>query len=154
MSRANIPYSERKPCTLIKDEFYLSPADLDSQLTGLAKYGLSVIFANQYLDQVESNTREVMATAGSKIIFKTRRKDAEILARDLDIDPGEITSLKKFQAFVKIEDEVVKINTPKPVFNKEDYSEEIMKNSLDKYYLKHEDALQFEEKKKLEFDQL
>ena len=42
LARSNIPYEERKPCTVIKDEFYLGPGDLDNQLVGLAKYGISV----------------------------------------------------------------------------------------------------------------
>lgn len=152
--RANIPYHKRKPCTLIKDEFYLGPGDLDSQLTGLAKYGLSVVFANQYLDQVEGSTREVMATAGTRIAFKTRRKDAEIIAKDFGIEPEDLTSLLKFKAFVKIEDEVVKVNTPKPKFNSKDYTKDIMKNNMDKYYLMHTGNAQKEEKEKLEFDKL
>lgn len=154
LARVSIPYDQRKPCTLIKDEFYLGPGDLDSQLTGLAKYGLSVIFAHQYLDQVEGNTREVMATAGSRLVFKTRRKDAEILAKDFGIDPDEITSLRKFQAFFHSEGETVKINTPRPNFPKEDCAEEIMKNCLDKYYLKHDEKKIIPEKEKLGFDKL
>jgi hypothetical protein len=155
LTRANIPYHKRKLCTLIKDEFYLGPGDLDSQLTGLAKYGLNVIFAHQYLNQVEGNTREVMATAGTRIIFKTRRQDAEILGRDFEIPPEEFTSLRKFQAIIKAEDEVVKINTPKPSFKKKDYSKEIMENCLEKYYLiNDEDKEISENKKQLLFDTL
>ena len=139
LARANSPYEKRKPCTIIKDEFYLGPGDLDAQLTGLAKYGISVVFAHQYLSQVDGYTREVMATAGTRIVFKVRRVDAEIMGQDFGIDPEEFTALKKFQAIVKIEDEVVKINTPKPVFNQVDYSQEIMGNCLEKYYLWHEE---------------
>lgn len=157
LSRANISYEKRKPCTVIKDEMYLCPGDLDSQLTGLAKYGLSVVFAHQYLDQVEFQTKEVMATAGTRIVFKVRRKDAEIMAKEFSIAPDEFTSLKKFQAFVKIEDEVVKVNTPKPVFNDEDHSDVIMQNCLDKYYVRHDknttdNSGNTKEVKKLEFD--
>ncbi len=154
LMRANIPYHKRKPCTLIKDEFYLGPGDLDSQLTGLAKYGLNVIFAHQYLSQVDGNTREVMATAGTRIIFKTRRQDAEILGRDFGIPPEEFTSLQRFQAIVKVEDEVVKINTPKPKFKKNDYSKEIMKNCLGKYYLMHDYETSSKEIKKLHYDEI
>jgi hypothetical protein len=154
LARVNIPYDQRKPCTLLKDEFYLGPGDLDSQLTGLAKYGLSVIFAHQFIDQVEGNTREVMATAGSRLVFKTRRKDAEILGKDFGIDPEEITSLRKFQAFFHSEGETVKIKTPRPNFPKEDHSEEIMQNCLDKYYLKHNEKEIAPERNKLEFDKL
>lgn len=154
LARANIPYHKRKPCTVIKDEFYLGPGDLDSQLIGLAKYGLSVIFAHQYIDQVEGNTRDVMATAGSRIIFKIRREDADRIGKDFGIDPKEFTDLRKFQAIVKIEDEIVKINTPKPCFPEKDFSKEIMKDNLEKYYLKHEGTSFVKEEKKLSFDTL
>ncbi len=154
LARVNIPYEQRKPCTLIKDEFYLGPGDLDSQLTGLAKYGLSVIFAHQYLDQVEGNTREVMATAGSRLVFKTRRKDAETLAKDFGIDPEDITSLRKFQAFFHSDGETIKVDTKRPNFPKDDHSEEILQNCLDKYYLKHDKNNIIPKNKKLEFDKL
>jgi hypothetical protein len=154
LARANIPYDKRKPCTLVKDEFHLGNSDLDSQMTGLAKYGLSVILANQYLDQVEGNTREVLGTTGSRLVFRTRRKDAEVLAKDFGIEPEDITSLRKFQAFFHSEGETVKINTPKPEFPKEDYSKEIMQNCLDKYYLKHEENIPTQKKELFQFDEL
>ena len=137
LARASIPYNKRKPCTLIKDEFYLGPGDLDSQFSCLAKFGLSLIVAHQYLEQVEGKTRGVLGTAGTRICFKLRRQDAEIFYKDFGIYPEEFTSLRKFQAIVKIEDEVVKINTPKPVFNTDDCSEEIFKSCLSRYYLKN-----------------
>jgi hypothetical protein len=154
LARAAVPYEDRKPCTVIKDEFYLGPGDLDSQLTGLAKYNISVIFAHQYLNQVEGRTQEVMATAGSRIMFKLRRKDAEIMGRDFGIDPAEFTELKKFQAIAKIEDEVVKINTPKPKFSQKDHSKEIMQNCIQKYYLRHAGKGFSEKKTNLSYDKL
>lgn len=153
LARASVPYDKRKPCTIIKDEFYLGPGDLDMQLSGLAKYGISVVFANQYLSQVEGMTREVMATAGTRIAFRLRRKDAEEMGRDFDVEAEEFTSLKKFEAIVKIEDEVVKINTPKPVFNDEDFSSEIMQRCFEKYYVRHGKSLSMK-KERLEFDTL
>ena len=154
LSRANIPYDERKPCTLIKDEFYLGPGDLHMQLSTLAKYNISTIFAHQFLDQVEGVTREVMATAGTRIAFKLRRKDAENFGRDFGIAPEEFTSLKQFEAIVKIEDEVVKINTPRPSFQNEDLSAEILKNCYKKYYLSHKDSKPDKKEKKLLYDTL
>ena len=154
LARAKIPYEQRKPFLIIKDEFYLSPGDIDSQMSGLSKYGLSVAFANQYLAQVDGNTKEVMGTAGTRIVFKVRPEDAEILAKDFSITPLDLTSLKKFQAFLKIEDEVIKIDTPKPIFPEHDYSDEIMQNCLDKYYLRHDEPENKPRKKQLSFDKL
>jgi hypothetical protein len=153
LARAAIPYNQRKPCTLIKDEFYLMPGDLDIQFSGMSKYGLSVIVAHQYFHQLEGKTREVLGTAGTRIAFKLRREDADLLAKDFGIDASEFTGLRKHEAFVKIEDEVVKINAPKPTFNKKDFSREIMQKNLQKYYF-HHDKKPAEKKKKLMFDML
>ena len=141
LARASIPYNERKPVTIIKDEFYLGPGDLEAQLTQLAKYNLSVIFVNQYLDQVTGKTKEVMAIAGTRICFKLRRKDAESIGRDFRINPEELTNLKKFQAIMRTEDQVVKINTPHPVFPENDFAEAIRQNCLKKYYFIHKNTM-------------
>ena len=153
LARANMKYDERKQFTFINDEFYLGPTDLDMQLVTLAKYGGSVVFAHQYLKQVEGFTREVMGTAGTRICFKLRREDAEIAARDFGIDPDELTSLRQFEAFMKTGDEVVKVNTPPPVFDGPDYSKEIMQNCLEKYYLKH-GSRPVKQKAKLDYETL
>jgi len=154
-ARANIPFNERKPCTIIKDEFQMGPMDLDNQFTGIPKFNFSIVVAHQYLNQVEQRDRDVLATAGSKVIFKLAQNDAEVMARDLnDINPYEITSLKNFQAIVKIEDEVVKINTPKPTRNTSNYSEEITKNCIAKYYIKHTEHFKPKIKQKLLMDEI
>jgi len=154
LARSRIPYNKRKPCTVIKDEFYLGPGDLDNQLTGLAKYGLSVMFAHQYLDQVDGATREVMETAGTRIAFKLRRKDAEIMAKDFGVIPEEFTTLRKFEALVKAEDEVVKIATPRLSVDKEDHSKAIMESCLEKFYFKVDEEQESKEPKHLPYDRL
>ena len=151
LARASLDYDKRTPVTLIKDEFYLGPGDLDMQLTGLAKYNLNVIFAHQYLNQVEGRTRDVMATAGTRIGFKLNQEDAEKMGFDFSIDPHEFTSLDKHTAIVKIEDEVVKIKAPRPCFPKDDFSDEIIRLNIEKYYQKDETK---KKNKSLEKDQI
>jgi len=154
LARAAIPYSKRKPVCVIVDEFYQTPIDIDKHFSGMAKYGLSLIVAHQYLNQVEGMTREVLFTAGSRIYFKQRRQDAELFSKDFDTEPEEFTSLKKHEAIVKIEDEVVKINAPRPAFNERDYSRVIMENCIEKYYLRHNKDKPVQRKKQLSFDML
>jgi hypothetical protein len=137
IQRANIPFHERKPFTLIKDEFYMGPGDLDIQVSALSKYQLSVIFAHQYLSQVEGKTRDVLAIAGTQIYFKLRREDAEEISKSTRIPPEEFTKLKPFTAFVCRDNEVVKINTPRPGSDREDLSEQIKAMCFEKYYMKH-----------------
>jgi hypothetical protein len=53
------------------------------------------------------------------------------------------------------EGEAVKVNGQRPVFPEEDYSEDIIGNCLDKYYLKHDYEEKTVPKKEiLEFDKL
>lgn len=152
-ARASLPYDQRKPCTLIKDEFHMGPMDLDNQFTGIPKYNFSIVVAHQYLNQVEQRDIDVLATAGTKVIFKLGQKDAEFFSRNLtDVSPYEITSLKRFQAIVKIEDEVVKINTPMPLQGSEDCSEEIMKYCIKNYYIANSEDK--EDKKELLIDEI
>ncbi|RJP60103.1 MAG: hypothetical protein C4541_04875 [Candidatus Auribacter fodinae] len=153
-ARASVPYEKRTPCLIIKDEFHLGPMDLDNQFTGIPKYNFSIVVAHQYVTQVEQRDIDVLATAGTKIIFKLGQKDAEFFARNLnDISPYEITSLKPFEAIVKIEDEVVKINTPKPIQREEDFSEEIMRYCITNYYIRHSED-KVENKKELLIDEI
>ncbi len=154
LARAALTYHKRKPVTIIKDEFWLSPMDLDSQLTELPKYGVSMIFAHQYLSQVEGKTRDVMGTASSKILFRIRPEDAEFFSEDLRIKTEELTALKPFEAFIKSKDEVLKISTPKPIFPEDDFSELIMKNNIESYYSKNAFIGAREQREEITHDEL
>ena len=149
LARASEDYLGRRACTLLKDEFYSNPGDLDMQLSQLSKYNLSVIFAHQYLDQVEDQAREVMPTAATQVMFKLRYKDAEIMSRDFNIPPEEFSSLNKFEAIIKC-DEVIKIRTALPKFLNPDFSTQIKKRCIEKYYARHEAQIE----KKLEIDEV
>lgn len=154
-SRASIPYEQRKPATVIIDEFHLGPYDLDLQMTSIAKYNCHYIFAHQYLNQLEDKDIDALATAGTKVIFKLGQRDAEIMGKNLNnITPYDLTALRSFQAFVKIEDEIVKINTPRPTFNNPDYSEEIMKNCISKYYMKYNEDTEPKPKQEFLIDEI
>ncbi|OPY88343.1 MAG: AAA-like domain protein [Smithella sp. PtaU1.Bin162] len=139
LQRAHIPFSKRRPVTLIKDEFYLGPGDLDSQLSGLSKYQLSVIFAHQYLNQVEGKTRDVMETAGTKIFFRLRPEDAEVIGKHHKIPPEELIKLKPSNAYVIRDNEKVRVQTVKYSPSEYDSSQEIKEMNLRKYYSKHSD---------------
>ncbi|MCK4982221.1 MAG: hypothetical protein KAS17_04805, partial [Victivallaceae bacterium] len=75
----------------------------------------------------------------------------EKMGFDFSIDPHEFTSLDKHTAIVKIEDEVVKIKAPRPCFPKDDFSDEIIRLNIEKYYQKDETK---KKNKSLEKDQI
>jgi hypothetical protein len=137
MARASIPYEKRTPVTLIKDEFYLGGhVNLDQQLTGMAKFKLSVIYAHQYLDQVDGFTRQALGTAGTIICFRLKQEDAERICRLLQISCNELTSLLQHTAYVKVEDKVIKFFTIRPNSQKKDCSEQIIQINLNTYYIR------------------
>ena len=155
LSRTQLKYQDRKPCTEIVDECQLFPLDFSTKIATVAKLNLSIIAANQFYEQLEPETREAMNSCGSRIAFKVNRNDSEKISRDFNnLNPEELTSLRQFEAFLKIDDEVVKIRTPKLLFNEEDHSQYIIQNCLDKYYIKHEDKKVISKKENLEFDEL
>lgn len=146
-ARAALPYEKRKQFILIKDELSLCNSELlDIQFSGLAKYGLSVICATQFLSQLREENRQVFNTASTRVTFRLKHEDALFYGKEFNINPGELMQLKKFQAFIRFEDELIKINTPRPSFNKEDLSREIMQNCLNKYYFRHDSRISPREK--------
>jgi len=71
MSRADIPYKERKDFYLYIDEFQNFATDsFESILSEARKYRLSLIVANQYTTQIEENVRNaIFGNVGSIISF-------------------------------------------------------------------------------------
>ncbi len=135
IARGTLPYSQRQPpINVVVDEFHLTPVDVDAKLSGFAKLNYNLILSHQYTRQVEDQTREVLSTAGTRIFFRLRPEDAYMVGRELGIEPAELADLRRFEAIVRTEDEVVKILTPKPDFPDCDWSRQIMDNCLDKYY--------------------
>lgn len=85
-SRADTPEAERRPFFLYVDEFQnfttLSVATMASELR---KYGIGLILAHQYLDQLEPDVRHaVLGNAGTLISFRLGAHDTEHVAREFE----------------------------------------------------------------------
>jgi hypothetical protein len=83
---------DRPPFYLYLDEFQNYTTDhIQEILSESRKYGLSLVLAHQYLEQLPKQQKQAVAnTAGTVICFRVGRQDAEVLAGDLftpDIDP-------------------------------------------------------------------
>jgi hypothetical protein len=156
MSREKLPYTMRKPLTVIYDEAHLFSIDFPTQLVSWPKYNAQTVHIGQFITQVCEQTRDALDTCGVKVFFRIRRQDAEIISKGIDIDPNELVSLNQFEAFLSVNSEIVKIKTPKPNFNSVDFSQEIIQRSLNEYYLKHEEDDMFTKKEKplLDYDKL
>lgn len=91
LSRANTP--ERVPHTLYLDEFQNYTTDnLQDILSESRKYGLSLILAHQYLDQLAPELQSaVLNTAGALVCFRVGYQDAVQLAKVLFPSPDFLT---------------------------------------------------------------
>jgi hypothetical protein len=84
MSRADIDEKHRRAFYLYVDEFHnfltLSFADI---LAEARKYGLNLVLAHQYLEQLDEKLRAaVFGNVGTTISFRVGAEDAKLLARE------------------------------------------------------------------------
>lgn len=106
MSRADIPFKERKDFYLYVDEFQNFATDsFESILSEARKYRLSLIVANQYTSQIQENVRNaIFGNVGTIVSFGLGYDDAVIMSsqyKDL-INPNDLLSLPKFKAYTKL----------------------------------------------------
>jgi hypothetical protein len=85
-SRSDIPESKRVPWTLYCDEFQNfvgSGSSFDVVLSEARKYRLSLVMANQTLEQIPRDLQSViLGNTGIQVYFRINWKDAEILAKE------------------------------------------------------------------------
>jgi type IV secretory pathway TraG/TraD family ATPase VirD4 len=106
MSRANIPEEKRKPFYLYVDEFHnfltLSFADI---LSESRKYGLSLVLAHQYIEQLDEKIRAaVFGNVGTLISFRVGAEDAKYLSRDFYpvFDQTDLVNLSNHHIYLKL----------------------------------------------------
>jgi len=105
LSRRNIPENERRPFYLYVDEFQsFATSGFSLILSEARKYGLNLILAHQYLDQLPDKLRDaVFGNAGSMIAFRTGAQDAPVIASQLDVaTPVQLKDLPNFLAWGSI----------------------------------------------------
>ncbi len=107
--RVAIPPDQRRPAFLIIDEAadYFD-ANVDALLTQVRKYKLGLVFAHQYLDQLDGSLRaSFAANTAIKFAGGVSDKDARSLAPDMRCKPEFITAQRKhadntaFAAFIR-----------------------------------------------------
>ncbi len=105
-SRADLPEGKRRPFYLYVDEIHnfltLSFADI---LSEARKYGLNLILAHQYIEQLNERIRAaIFGNVGTLITFRVGAEDVKFLAREFypvfkEID---LISLPNYHIYLKL----------------------------------------------------
>jgi hypothetical protein len=106
MSRADLPEPSRRGFNLYVDEFHnfltLSFADI---LAEARKYGLNLVLAHQYLEQLDEKLRAaVLGNVGTIISFRVGVEDAKLLAGEFYPTFGEadLVNLPNHHIYLKL----------------------------------------------------
>jgi hypothetical protein len=111
--QAGLAPGQRRPVTLLVDEFHTMPgADYEGILSELAKYGASLLLATQSLARLEALDREQNRTLRSMVFanldglfaFHTSAEDARYLVPELgdEIDEQDLVGLGEHRCYVKL----------------------------------------------------
>jgi Type IV secretion-system coupling protein DNA-binding domain len=87
LAREALPVHERRTFTLVCDEVQnLAENDLGTLITEGRKFGICVITANQFWEQLPKELRGALLSAASHICFRVSSADASILAGELNLE--------------------------------------------------------------------
>jgi type IV secretory pathway TraG/TraD family ATPase VirD4 len=97
LARADTPEASRRDFFMYLDEFQtFTTLSLIDMLAELRKYGMGLVLANQFMDQINADIRNaILGNVGTLIVFRVGAADAARLVKELlpDIDPFELTLL-------------------------------------------------------------
>jgi hypothetical protein len=97
LARADTPQKERRDFFIYLDEFQtFTTLALVNMLAELRKYGLGLVLANQFMDQIDVELRNaILGNVGTLVVFRVGSIDAERLVKELlpTLDPYDLTLL-------------------------------------------------------------
>lgn len=105
MSRVDLPENERQDFFLYIDEFQnFGTEAFINILSEARKYHLSLILANQYLDQLPSSVVQgILGNVGTIICFRVGPTDATILEKELiEFKSADLVNLPKYHIYIKL----------------------------------------------------
>ena len=108
LAREALPPSARHTFTLLCDEVQnLAENDLATLITEGRKFGISVITANQFWEQLPRELRGCLLSVASHICFRLSSTDAHVLAAELSLERRnrltvELTDLSRGEAVARL----------------------------------------------------
>lgn len=105
LERADAPQDERRDFFLYLDEFQtFTTLALVNMLSELRKYGVGLVLAHQFTDQVDSELRAaILGNVGTLVVFRVGAVDAARLGKELlpTLDPYELTLLRNRMFWIR-----------------------------------------------------
>jgi len=138
LSRTDLPENKRKAFCLYVDEIHnfltLSFADI---LSEARKYGLNLILAHQYIEQLDQKIRAaIFGNTGTIISFRVGAEDAKYLAREFYpvFEETDLVNLANYHIYLKllidgVASRAFSANTLGPPERKRSYKDKIIKAS-------------------------
>jgi len=142
LSRADTPETERRGFYLYVDETHnfvtFSFADI---LSEARKYGLNLVLAHQYIEQLDQKIRAaIFGNTGTIISFRVGADDAKYLAREFYpvFDETDLVNLANYHIYLKllidgVTSRAFSANTLGPPERKRSYKDKIIEASRKRY---------------------
>ena len=142
LSRADLSEKKRRPFYLYVDEIHnfltLSFADI---LSEARKYGLNLILAHQYIEQLDDKIRAaIFGNVGTIVSFRVGAEDAKYLAREFHpvFDETDLVNLPNYHIYLKlmingVTSRAFSATTLSPPEPKTSHREEIIRLSRKRY---------------------
>jgi hypothetical protein len=114
-SRADIPEEERKDFYLYIDEFHnVTTETIAKALAEARKYRLSMVFAHQFIGQLDEETRKaIFGNVGSMMSFRVGPDDAKYLTTQFEpvFDEEDLVNIDNYNAVLRL---LIKGETSRP----------------------------------------
>lgn len=96
------------------DEAYLFGSSAFAEMLSILRgFGVSLVLANQYIDQIDKRLQSALiGNVGTTIAFKLGSQDAASLAPDVDCKPSDLTLLETHHALARTNDRTIELTMP------------------------------------------
>ncbi|MEM7106457.1 MAG: DUF87 domain-containing protein [Bacteroidota bacterium] len=142
-NRERIPEERRKPTFVFIDECQnFITSSISKTLSEMRKYGLHLILAHQYIEQLGYLTGAVLSNTDMKVVFENHESTLQKFSSYMDMTVKEMrTQWKKYECYVKVGGRrTIKFKPSSKLLSKKKYSltkeqeSALRKYTLDTYY--------------------